>query len=190
MKKLLTAALLLLSSVVMAQENWSITFRPTLHIATNNVYHQSWRLGNGVSFTGEYKISRTVMLYAGVTWNRFDTDENFDEENIALTQRGLLTGGMYFFKLMPQQNSSFYARAGISYTYLKSESRDNAFNVSTPWALGTQVGLGWKLEPSKNWFVMPELQYAHTKNPYSLDGVQQDLRLSYISITVGIMHAF
>lgn len=173
-----------------AQENWSVSFRPSLHIATRNIYSQPLRLGNGAAVTAAYALNKNVGLYSGFTWNRFDTNENYDEDNIDFTQRGFLAGCMFFFKVTAQQKSPFYARAGISYTAIKSESINDVFNFSADWALGIQFGLGWKLELSKNWFVLPEIQYASTTNSYRVNDVQQDLKLSYISITAGIMYEF
>lgn len=173
-----------------AQENWSVSFRPSLHIATRNIYSQPLRLGNGAAVTAAYALNKNVGLYSGFTWNRFDTNENYDEDNIDFTQRGLIAGGLYYFKITPQQYSSFYIRGGTMYANIKSQSANTIFEHTTKWALGTQLGLGWKLEPSKNWFFLPEIQYASSSNAYTFNGSQQDITLSYVSITVGVMYGF
>lgn len=190
MRNYILLFLLVMGFFTVAQEKWSATFRPTLHIATRNVFHEPLRLGNGADITVSYALKTQFTFYAGITYNIFDTDDNYDEENIELKQYGATLGGLYFFNLSHDQRSEFYIRAGIMVTDIESRSVNDAFDINTDWAIGTQLGIGWKLEPSQNWFILPEMRYSNSSNAYSLGDEHGHIRLSYISITAGIMHSF
>lgn len=190
MRNYILPFLLVLGFFTVAQEKWSITFRPSLHFPKNKVFNVPLRLGNGADLNIVYSYNLQSKFYTGLTHNQYDTDENYEEENINLRHRGMHLGYMYFFTLLHEQKSPFYLRAGMTYTSIKTTSREENFNIGTDWSIGTQLGIGWKVQPSVNWFILPELQYSNFSNAYILNGQKSYINLSHMSISIGLMHSF
>ena len=162
MKRFLILAALLFSIPSGAQETWSITFRPTLDFPNRTVLNAPLRIGNGAHITAEYALEKQLKLYAGLSWNRLDSDQDFNEVDIEFIQRGILLGGMYFLNIAPLQKNPLYLRAGLTFMDIQSRSVDTAFDINTQWALGAQLGVGMKITSFKHWYFLPELQYGYT----------------------------
>lgn len=190
MKRFLCIMTLMVTTVLVAQETWSATFRPTLHFPIKNVLGQSLRIGNGVDVTAGYNVGKQAKIYGGLIWNRFDTDEDFNDENIEFIQRGVVFGGMYFFHLVEDQNNSFYIRAGVTFMDTRSKSLNDNLAINTEWAIGTQLGVGIKITTFENWFLLPELRYGNTSNRFESNGSQNYFSFENISITGGLMYTF
>ncbi|MFT5752222.1 MAG: hypothetical protein ACI828_000329 [Flavobacteriales bacterium] len=190
MKSLLLLALLMIFSTAIAQETWSVSFSPSLHFPTRKVFKNPLRIGNGVDVTVAYSLGNQSKIFAGFIWNRFDRDQGFEEENIEFVQRGVVFGGMYFFKVVPNQKSPFYVRGALTFMDVKARSANDTFNVETQWGIGTLFGLGVKIETFKNWYVMPELRYGNMSNEYDDRGAARNLSFGHVSITGGLMYAF
>lgn len=116
MKQLLVIAILCIPTIIIAQETWSVTFSPTLHFPIRKVLGEPLRIGNGVNVTVEHTLGNHIKIYGGTIWNRFDTDQNYDEENIEFIQRGVVLGGMYFFYCLARAKESFLSKSG-PFTY-------------------------------------------------------------------------
>jgi opacity protein-like surface antigen len=190
MKRFLQLTILFLSIPVMAQEKWSASFRPTLHFPTKSVLDEPLRIGNGIDITATYFLGKQTKLYTGFVLNNYDTDQDYDEVNIAFTQRGILFGGMYFFNLVSNQKYPLYARAGLTFTDVKSRSVGTTFDIDTKWAFGTQLGIGIKIASLKNWYILPEIRLSNTSHRYTFNGSKGVLSFGSISITGGIMRTF
>jgi len=190
MKKILFLLMFMIGSTCFSQESWSVTFRPSLHIPTAEVFNGPLRIGNGLDITAGYRWTDPFQLYVGLTYNLFDNEEDPEEQTIELKQLGVLIGGRYFFKLLRNQNSPFYLRAGLMFSSIASKSNDGLVNFDTDASIGTQLGLGWELELTENWFFLPELRFSSSSNDYKNDGTSGTITLKYLSITAGLMHTF
>jgi outer membrane protein W len=190
MKKIILLLMFAIGSTCFSQQTWSVTFRPSLHIPTAEVVNGPLRIGNGLDLTAGYRLTVPFKLYAGLTYNLFDNEEDPEEQIIELTQLGILIGGKYFFKISHDQINPFYLRAGLMFTSIASKSNDALFNFDTDASVGTQLGIGWEVELTENWFFLPELRFSSSSNNYNNDGVSGNVKLKYLSITAGLMHAF
>jgi hypothetical protein len=190
MKSLLLLVTLLIFSSSLAQETWGVSFSPSLHFPTRKVFENPLRIGNGVDVTVVYSVGNQAKIFTGLIWNRFDRDQGFEEENIEFVQRGVVFGGMYFFKVLPDQKNLFFVRGGLTFMDVKTKSSDATFNVETEWAIGTLFGMGIKIETFKNWYVMPEVRYGSMSNTYDDTGVSRTLSFGHVSITGGLLYTF
>lgn len=190
MKNGVLLLLLMVGFFTVAQENWSFTFRPSLHFPTREVFNEPLRLGNGFDITADYTLNKHSHVYAGWTYNVFDTDEDFEEENINLKHSGLMAGALYYFNVYKNQKSPFYIRAGITYTSIDADSENRDFIIETDWSIGTQLGIGWKLQPTQNWFFLPELRYSSFSNAYEFDNTKSYVNLTHVTFSLGLMHSF
>jgi opacity protein-like surface antigen len=190
MKKILFLLMFVIGSTCLSQEAWSVTFRPSLHIPTVNVFNRPLRIGNGLDLTAGYRWTDPFQLYTGFTYNLFDNEENAEEQIMELRQFGVLLGGRYFFKISPHQNNPFYLSAGLLFSSITSKSNDALFNFDSDASVGSQLGIGWELELTENWFFLPELRFSSLSNDYIIDGVSGTIALKYLSITAALMHTF
>lgn len=123
MKKISLLLMFMIGSTCFSQERWNVTFRPSLHIPTAEVFNRPLRIGNGLDLTAGYRWTDPFQLYAGLTYNLFDNEEDPEEQTIELKQLGVLIGGRYFFKLLRNQNSPFYLRAGLMFSAIASKNQ-------------------------------------------------------------------
>lgn len=190
MKKILLLLMFVIGSTCFSQETWSVTFRPSLHIPTAEVFNRPLRIGNGLDLTAGYCWADPFQLYVGFTYNLFDNEENTEESTMEFKQLGVLIGGTYFFKILSHQNNPFYVRAGLLFSSITSKSKDALFNFNTDASVGNQLGIGWELELTKNWFFLSELCFSSSSNDYINDGISGNIKLNYLSITAGLKHTF
>lgn len=188
MKMYLYLFLIMLSGQTLGQETWNITLRPALNFPTERVVNEPLRIGNGIDFTVDYTIGKNYKLFAGVLWNRFDTDQDFFEENITFTQRGVFLGGLFFFKPFSNPINQFYFRAGL--TSLDAKIESNTTNFIASGSIGYVLGFGVNVLTIENWSLLPELRYSTISNNSNQNFQNNQLTLSSISLSVGLQYSF
>ncbi|AEE20318.1 hypothetical protein JM84_2343 [Dokdonia sp. Hel_I_63] len=169
---------------------WSVELRPTLHIPTREVANQKLRIGNGLELTGVLSIGKRTDLYGGLIWNRFDTDEGFEESDIEFIQKGFLFGGMVSFSILESQKNPFYVRAGLTLMTVDTERTEGNFIIKTDPAIGTHLGLGMKIISLGNWHVLPEVRYGNSSHRYQEAGEYRHISFGNISITAALRRSF
>ena len=189
MKNIIQLILLLITVSSYAQV-WSVELRPTLHIPTREVLNQPLRIGNGLEVTGVLSIGKRTDVYGGLIWNRFDTDEGFEESDIEFIQKGFLFGGMVSFSIIETQRNPFYVRAGFTLMTVDTERTEGNFIIKTDPAIGTHLGLGMKIISLGKWHVLPELRYGNSSHRYQEAGEYRYLSFGNISITAAIRRSF
>lgn len=178
------------SAVGIAQERWAVEVRPTLHFPTRKVLGEPLRIGNGIDVIGVYRLGERTDIHAGLIWNRYDTDEGFNEEDIEFIQKGIQLGGMVFFNIFKDQKNPFYARAGVTVMDVKVTSALSDFNFKTPIAVGTHLGFGMKIVSLGKWHVLPEIRFSTTSHRSEVATVNRNLSFRAISITGGLRRRF
>lgn len=190
MRKVLQLSVICMSTVLFAQEKWAVAVRPTLHFPTRKVLDEPLRIGNGIDVTGVYSLGERTDIYGGLIWNRYDTDEAFNEEDIEFIQKGVQLGGMVFFNIFKDQKNPFYVRAGVTVMDVKVTSALSDFNFKTPIAVGTHLGFGMKIVSLGKWHVLPEIRFSNTSHRSEGDTVNGNLSFGAISITGGLRRRF
>lgn len=190
MKRLLILITCLMTTSLIAQEKWSASFRPSLHFPTRKVLNHPLRIGNGVEVTVGYTVGTQTKIYGGLIWNRYDADRGYNEADIEYIQRGIVLGGMYFFKVLPNQKNPLYIKAGLSFMDVNAQSEDATFDFNTRWALGTQLGVGMKIASLEKLYILPELRFGTTSNAYNFQGSQRYLSFGNVTISGGLMYIF
>ncbi|WP_298327492.1 hypothetical protein [uncultured Dokdonia sp.] len=169
---------------------WSVELRPTLHIPTREVANQKLRIGNGLELTGVLSIGKHTDVYGGLIWNRFDTDEGFEESDIEFIQKGFLFGGMVSFSILESQKNPFYVRAGLTLMTVDTERTEGNFIIKTDPAIGTHLGLGMKIISLGNWHMLPEVRYENSSHRYHEAGEYRHISFGNISITAALRRSF
>lgn len=177
-------------TMMTAQEGWSVTIRPSIHIPTKEVLGDPLRLGNGLDVTALRMLNQKVGIYGGLIWNRFDRDEDFLEDDIEYIQRGFTLGGLYSFKVLKKIENPFYLRAGLQIMDARTNSPNPSLNINAEWSVGAQLGLGMKIKSLGRLHIVPEVRYNTISNNDSFNGNERSLTFSSIAITVGISYSF
>lgn len=167
-------------------QQYNVELRPTLHFPTRSVLYQNLRIGNGIELAGIYNISTRTDVYAGVLWSRFDTDESRNEEDIEYTQKGIVLGALFNFKIIEKQKHLLYVRTGLTYSNVASSSVIDTANFQSKNAIGTQVGLGMRIKSLGNWSILPELRYSSSSHRIDVTSGNDLLSFNTIAITVAI----
>ena len=190
MKNALLIVSLIVTICANSQDSWAVSLRPTLHFPTRKLLNKPVRIGNGIELTGAYTLSTRTEMYAGIMWNRFDTDEEYMEENTEFIQRGVLLGALFFFTFFEHQENPFYARAGLTVMDAETSSTISAQKIRTAVAVGNQVGLGMKIKSIGKWYLVPEICFGSSSHRYTNNGVDRFLTFGHVSITGAIQRKF
>lgn len=177
----------LLSKTAISQ-SWSIEARPTLNFPTTKVFDQTLRVGNGFELTGVHRLLPRIDLYASLTWKRFDTDEDFDEIDIEIVQKGVGLGAQWFLKNPDDHTSTFFLRSGISIASAISRSDNPIFEVNSRIAIGIDLGIGIKFKSAGQWHFLPELGYSNAS--YHHGSNQQFITLNQFTISIAARRDF
>lgn len=167
-------------------QQYNVELRPTLHFPTRTVLDQNLRIGNGIELTGVYNVSNRTSVYAGLLWNRFDTDESRNEEDIEYTQKGIVLGTLFNFKIIEKQKHLYYIRTGFTYSNVASSSVIETANFESKNAIGTQLGLGMSIKSLGHWSILPELRYSSSSHRKDVTSGNDLLSFNTIAITVAI----
>ncbi len=74
-------AIILISFTVVAQEKWSVEFRPGLNFPTVDMGNVDLKVGFGFELTGAYKLMPHLAVYAGWSLNQFKgPDRDFKKD--------------------------------------------------------------------------------------------------------------
>lgn len=190
MRKLCQFFIICVAAVSLAQEKWALEIRPTLHFPTREVIDKPLRIGNGIDLIGVYRLGERTDVYSGLIWNRYDTDEGYNEENIDFTEKGVQLGAMFNFDVFEKQKNPFYVRTGMTVMDVKVISSLSEFNFKTDIAVGAHLGFGMKIVALGKWHVLPEIRFSTTSYRYKLVGMNRNLAFGAISITGGLRRRF
>ena len=175
------------STTAIAQ-TWSIEARPTLNFPTSKVFDQKLRLGNGFELTGVHRFQPRIDLYASLTWKRFDTDEDFDESDIEIVQKGVGLGAQWYWKNPDHKTATLFIRSGISIASARSHSDDPNFDVDSRIAVGIDLGIGVKFKSAGKWHFLPELGYGNASYGYGSD--HQYITLNQVTFSIAARRDF
>ncbi|WGK63999.1 outer membrane beta-barrel protein [Croceiramulus getboli] len=193
LKTLLLTALLMLSVLPLdcyAQEAWNLSFSPALNFPISKVQDEPLRIGNGFEFGVDYQWSERIQPYVGVIWNRFDTDEDFDEPNIRYVQKGVAVGLRYHFALANGKAKICFLRGGMVLMDLRTRSEGGEFDINTSFNIGAQFGAGLSLPLAHQWALRPELRWTLINHQADAPFSSADLDFRHLSLAVGLRYSW
>src|SRR5688500_13887833 len=84
--------MLLLTTNVKAQNEWSFDIKSGVNIPTGEIEEAELKTGYGIEGTISYAVTNYLSGYAGWGWNKFSSERSFAGENLDFEETGYTAG--------------------------------------------------------------------------------------------------
>jgi opacity protein-like surface antigen len=193
MKKLLlsTAVLImfLLFNQTIAQDKWSLEFRPSVDYATQDIADADLGLGFGAELTIAYRFMPHLAAYAGWSYNNFAVDQSFAGPDASFEETGY-TFGLQFIHPIGETGLSYLVRAGGTYNHIEIENNSGDIIIDSGHGLGWQAEAGLVISLSERLSLLPSVRYRSLTRDIDIENVSTSVDLSYLSVGVGLSWSF
>jgi outer membrane protein W len=193
MKKLLltTAVLTLfvLFNQSIAQNKWSLEFRPGVDYATKDISDADLSVGFGAELTIAYRFMPHLAAYAGWSYNNFAVDQSFAGPNASFEETGY-TFGLQFIHPIGKSDISYLVRAGGTYNHIEIENNDGDITIDSGHGLGWQAEAGLSIPLSEKFFLLPSVRYRSLSRDIEIENESTSVQLNYFSVGVGLSWSF
>ena len=193
MKKLLlsTAVLImfLLFNQTIAQDKWSLEFRPGVNYATQDIADADLELGFGTELTIAYRFMPHLAAYAGWSYNNFAVDQSFAGPDASFEETGY-TFGFQFIHPIGESTLSYLVRLGGTYNHIEIENNAGDIIIDSGHGLGWQAETGLVIPLSEKFSLLPSLRYRSLNRDIEIENVITSVDLNYLSVGVGLSWSF
>ncbi|MBE0550982.1 MAG: porin family protein [Ignavibacterium sp.] len=193
MKKLLLTivALTLLTAFnqSIAQDKWSLEFRPGINYATQDIADADLGLGFGAELTIAYRFMPHLAAYAGWSYNNFAADQSFAGTDASFEETGY-TFGFQFIHPIGESGLSYLVRAGGTYNHIEIENNDGDIIIDSGHGLGWHAEAGLVIPLSEKFSLLPSLRYRSLNRDIEIENVSTSVDLNYLSVGVGLSWSF
>lgn len=193
MKKLLlsTAVLImfLLFNQTIAQNKWSLEFRPGADYAAQDIADADLELGFGTELTVAYRFMPRLAAYAGWSYNNFAVDQSFAGADASFEETGY-TFGFQFIHPIGESTLSYLVRVGGTYNHIEIENNDGDIIIDSGHGLGWQAEAGLVIPLSERFSLLPSVRYRSLNRDIKIENVSTSVDLNYISVGVGLSWSF
>ena len=193
MKKLLlsTAVLImfLLFNQTIAQDKWSLEFRPGVNYATQDIADADLELGFGTELTIAYRFMPHLAAYAGWSYNNFAVDQSFAGPDASFEETGY-TFGFQFIHPIGESTLSYLVRLGGTYNHIEIENNAGDIIIDSGHGLGWQAEAGLVIPLSEKFSLLPSVRYRSLNRDIEIENVNTSVNLNYLSVGVGLSWSF
>ena len=193
MKKLLLSTAVLIMFVhfnqTIAQNKWSLEFRPGVDYATQDIADADLGLGFGAELTIAYRFMPHLAAYAGWSYNNFAVDQSFAGPDASFEETGY-TFGLQFIHPIGESGLSYLVRAGGTYNHIEIENNDGDIIIDSCHGLGWQAEAGLVIPLSEKFSLLPSLRYRMLNRDIEIENVITFFDLNYLSVGVGLSWSF
>lgn len=189
MKKLLLSTnvliIFLLFNQTIAQDKWSLEFRPGINYATQNIADADLGLGFGAELTIAYRFMPHLAAYAGWSYNNFAADQSFAGADASFEETGY-TFGLQFIHPIEETGLSYLVRAGGIYNHIEVENTEGNIISDSKHGLGWQAEAGLVIQLSDKFSLLPSVRYHLLNRDIEINNVSTSVDLNYVSVGVGL----
>jgi hypothetical protein len=193
MKKLLLSTAVLIMFLhfnqTIAQDKWSLEFRPGVNYATQDIADADLGLGFGTELTIAYRFMPHLAAYAGWSYNNFAVDQSFAGPDASFEETGY-TFGLQFIHPIGESGLSYLVRAGGTYNHIEIENNDGDIIIDSGHGLGWQAEAGLVIPLSEKFSLLPSLRYRSLNRDIEIENVSTSVDLNYLSVGVGLSWSF
>jgi Outer membrane protein beta-barrel domain len=193
MKKLLlsTAVLImfLLFNQTIAQDKWSLEFRPGVNYATQDIADADLELGFGTELTIAYRFMPHLAAYAGWSYNNFAVDQSFAGPDASFEETGY-TFGFQFIHPIGESTLSYLVRLGGTYNHIEIENNAGDIIIDSGHGLGWQAETGLVIPLSEKFSLLPSVRYRSLNRDIEIENINTSVNLNYLSVGVGLSWSF
>ena len=193
MKKLLLSTnvliIFLLFNQTIAQDKWSLEFRPGANYATQDIADADLGLGFGAELTIAYRFMPHLAAYAGWSYNNFAADQSFAGADASFEETGY-TFGLQFIHPIGESDIKYLVRAGGTYNHIEIENNSGDIIIDSGHGLGWQAEAGLVIPLSEKFSLLPSLRYRSLNRDIEIENVSTSVDLNYLSVGVGLSWLF
>jgi hypothetical protein len=193
MKKLLLSTAVLIMFVhfnqTIAQDKWSLEFRPGVDYATQDIADADLGIGFGAELSIAYRFTPHFAAYAGWSYNNFAVDQSFAGPDASFEETGY-TFGLQFIHPIGESGLSYLVRAGGIYNHIEIENNDGDIIIDSGHGLGWQAEAGLVIPLSEKFSLLPSLRYRLLNRDIEIENVNTSVDLNYLSVGVGLSLSF
>ena len=186
---LLGLALMLSTSLVMAQDRLSFELRGDVAFATQEFGDADLSPGLGVEVMLAYRFMPHLGVYGGWGWKQFSDDNSFAGSDVDFEETGY-TFGLQFIHPLGESPINYLVRAGGVYNHMETEDNEGDITGDTGHGLGWQAEVGIDTPLNDYWSLRPTVRYRALSRDINIEAVTTDVELNYISLGVGFARAF
>jgi Outer membrane protein beta-barrel domain len=177
------------SNKVIAQKNWSATFKVGANFPTSKLGDANLKTGFGFEGTIAYEFVPKLAVYAGWGWNKFNSDKLFLYNNIDVVETGYRFGLQYAAPI-GTSNLKYLIAAGGLYNHIEIENSNGNLIEDSGHGFGFEVEGGVIIPLSDRFNFTPTVRY-HSLNRELKNGIlTEKVNLNYISVGLGISYVF
>ena len=193
MKKLLLSTAVLIMFLhfnqTIAQDKWSLEFRPGVNYATQDIADADLGLGFGTELTIAYRFMPHLAAYAGWSYNNFAVDQSFAGPDASFEETGY-TFGLQFIHPIGESGLSYLVRAGGTYNHIEIENNSGDIIIDSGHGLGWQAEAGLVIPLNEKFSLLPSLRYRSLNRDIEIENVSTSVDLNYLSVGVGLSWSF
>ena len=191
-KILLTTAVLTLFVLInqsVAQDKWSLEFRPGADYATKDISDAELGAGFGAELSIAYRFMPHLSAYAGWSWNHFGVDQSFVGTDASFEETGY-TFGLQFIHPIGESEINYLVRAGGTYNHIEIENNDGDIIIDSGHGLGWQAEAGLLIPLSEKVSLLPGVRYRSLSRDIDIENESTSVHLNYFSVGVGLSWSF
>lgn len=185
----LSLSLLLFTSPLTAQHNWSLTLRGAADFATEKMGDATLKPGFGGEATIAYQLFPKLAIYTGWGWNKFTADNLFDYTNIDIVETGYRLG-LQFTSPITNSRIKFLIGAGALYNHLEIENSDGKIIDDSGHGLGWQADAGVVIPLGNRFNLTPTVRYQSLGRNLNNGSNATSVNLNYVSGGLGLSFLF
>jgi outer membrane protein W len=193
MKKLLLATAVLIMFLhfnqTIAQDKWSLEFRPGVNYATQDIADADLGIGFGAELTIAYRFMPHLAAYAGWSYNNFAVDQSFAGVDASFEETGY-TFGLQFIHPIGESGLSYLVRAGGTYNHIEIENNSGDIIIDSGHGLGWQAEAGLVIPLNERFSLLPSVRYRSLNRDIEIENVSTSVNLDYLSAGVGLSWSF
>jgi hypothetical protein len=193
MKKLLLATAVLIMFLhfnqTIAQDKWSLEFRPGVNYATQDIADADLGIGFGAELTIAYRFIPHLAAYAGWSYNNFAVDQSFAGVDASFEETGY-TFGLQFIHPIGESGLSYLVRAGGTYNHIEIENNSGDIIIDSGHGLGWQAEAGLVIPLNERFSLLPSVRYRSLNRDIEIENVSTSVNLDYLSAGVGLSWSF
>ena len=180
---------MLCSIVAIAQNEWSLNFRPGVNFATKNLGDAKLKTGFGFDGTLGYKLTPQLGAYAGWSWNKFSAGQSF-----AGTKKDFdVTGynfGLQLFVPIATSDVKLVVGGGAIYNHIEVENTNGDIIADSGHGWGWQLDAGLMLKLSEHINFVPGIRYRALSRDLKVGAATTAVNLNYFSVGAGFAWTF
>lgn len=168
-------------SAAAQDHRWSVELRPGYNISTDKVGGVDLEPGVGVEAVLGYKPMEHLGFYAGWGWNQFSPDI----ENAGHYEETGYTFGLRFQHPI-NDNLDYLVAIGSIYNHIELEDNEGNIYGDTGHGFGWQAEAGVAIPFCGRWEIAPGIRYRALSRDLTVNEVNTQLDLTYISFGIGL----